>query len=194
MHARLAHNLWNVAVLEGLDDVLLFGHWSCLFILRTRVFFCLFLFLPLFEDSVRDGRLFLIQHTVDHEVVTFRGMHELDHLGRLIVQMSLIVSLLVNLFRWEDELANVDTGGACLLLHELNELLQVVFQVRALFDVGHEELLGAAHNGCGGIILLGYGCLLLFLLFDLFGLLLSLTGCSLLSFLPLHTVKIAKIL
>ena len=106
--------------------------------------------------------------------------------------MSLVVGLLVNLFLWEDELANVDSGRACLLLHELNELLQVVLQVGALFDVGHEEFFGAAHNGCGRIILLGYGCLLLFLLFNLFRLLLSLTSCGLLSFLPLHKIYIEK--
>ena len=97
-----------------------------------------------------DWRLLIIQDTVDHEFMTLGRMHEFDDLWSLFIQMSLIVSLLVDIPSRVHQLADIHTCGFGLLLNKFNEFLQVVFQVNTLLDVGHEIFLGT-------LVLCGFG-------------------------------------
>ena len=63
---------------------------------------------------------------VDHEFMSLGGVKELDHLGCLFIEMSLVIGILLNLFCWVDQFTDVDASGLDLLLQEFDQLLQVV--------------------------------------------------------------------
>ena len=68
----------------------------------------------------------MVKHAVDHELMAFGSMHELDNFWSLFIEMSLVIGLFIDFLLLVDQLAHVDPSGIDLLLHKLHQLLQIV--------------------------------------------------------------------
>ena len=149
VHLGLSDHLRHIAVLESLNDVFLgLDDWgAAAFGSFFSCFFCFFFGLTVFEDFVRDWRLFLVKNAVDHELMTLRGMHELNHLRSLFVEMRFVVRLLIDFFLRVDQLAHIHTSRTRLLLHKFHKLLEIILKIRAFANICHEILFGSAHGG-----------------------------------------------
>ena len=137
MHLWFTHDFFNELVFERLDDVFGFflGFLGALRTLRLHFGLGLLAFFlintTLFEDCVRQGCRGFIKHDIDHELVAFACVGELDHFGGLCVEVRSIIVVISNLLGRVDKLAKVDTGCAGLLLDEINQLLKVVLKISA---------------------------------------------------------------
>jgi len=154
VHAILTDDLLHELVLEGINDVFLatFGLGALLFL--TFSFLGLFLGITLFENLMGKWRLLLAKHDINHELVALVRMSVLDDLRCLLVEVSLVISILFDILGGVDELTEVDAGGACLILDEVDQFLKVVFEVTTTLDAAEEQLLGAGHSSSGGLVLL----------------------------------------
>ena len=128
VHSGLPHDFLDIVVLEALENGqlflgllgLLFGVLAVDGLIQATVL--------LTEDIVSDSDCGW-EHCTLHELMILARVDELDHLGRLVVQMRLIVVIDPDLFLRVLQATDVDTGRRGEFLQELGEGRQVVSQV-----------------------------------------------------------------
>lgn len=110
-------------MLESIENVsaLLFGGTTFFFLLLGW----LLIFATCAKDRVCERTLLLGEHAVNHHLMRFSGMRELNNFGRFFIKVGISWGIILNWFLLVDELANVDASGFRLLFKEFNEFLQV---------------------------------------------------------------------
>jgi len=116
-------------MLEALNDVLIRSFRDLTLFSIFRVFSTFALFL---EHVVSDA-LLRRKNCVDKELVISSRMQESDHLWRLLVNVVVINSVLLDIFRWVYELADVNSSRTRVLAKEVRKLFKVVSEVFRLF-------------------------------------------------------------
>lgn len=114
MHLLLADNFWDEDVSWQLFRFLYFfliiaaissGNW-------VRTIFTISISRFIFEERVCDT-LVLLKNLINHKFMLTRSILEHDLGFCSVINMSLIIVIILDLFLWKHNLADVDCSGAC---------------------------------------------------------------------------------